>query len=74
MPVLVILVLYYKGRARHVRVHLQPSKAGTAQQSLKLDPAALSAEFANLEISDASDRVQSERREDIPGSFKYHGF
>ena len=32
------------------------------------------AEFANLEISDASDRVQSERREDNPGSFKYHGF
>ena len=32
------------------------------------------AEFAKLEISDASDRVQSERREDIPGFFKYHGF
>ena len=34
------------------------------------------AEFAKLKItiSGASDRVQSERPEDIPGSFKYHGF
>ena len=56
-------------------VYVEYHKAGTAKQSLKfkLDPAALYAEFAKLE-SDASDRVQSERPEDIPGSFKYHGF
>ena len=34
---------------------------------------ALSCRVAKLE-SDASDRVQSERPEIIPGSFKYHGF
>ena len=73
LTIAVPVVQHYKGRARQVGSIYSLAKRGLSYRVWNRIQRHFRAEFAKLE-SDASDRVQSERPKDIPGSFKYDGF
>ena len=68
-----LILLHYKGQAHKVGSIYSIAKQGLLSRVWIWIQRHFRAKLSKLE-SDSSDRVQSERLEDIQGAFKYHGF